>query len=53
MIKNLKKILYPLGIVIIVVFVIIIINQLVSLYQNLALIHPILAIVALLWLELS
>jgi len=45
MIKNLKKILYPLGIVVITVFVIIIINQLVSLYQNLALIHPILAIV--------
>jgi hypothetical protein len=40
-----KKIIYPLGIVALLVFVLIIINQLVSFYNNLATIHPVLAIV--------
>jgi len=44
MIKNIKKLLYPLGILFTIVFIIIIINQLVSLYKNLEIIHPWLAI---------
>ena len=44
MIKNLKKLLYPIGILISVVFLLVVINQLVSLYKNLELIHPLLAI---------
>lgn len=39
-----KKILYPLGVLVLIVFVLIVINQLVSFYNNLAIIHPILAI---------
>ena len=39
-----KKVLYPIGILVLIVFVLIIINQLVSFYQNLSLIHPILGI---------
>ncbi len=45
MIKNVKNILYPLGIVISLVFLLIIINQLVSFYHNLSSIHPIVGIV--------
>jgi hypothetical protein len=45
MIKNIKKILYAAGILVCIVFLLITINQLVSLYQNLAVIHPLLAIV--------
>lgn len=45
MLKNFKKILYTIGVLASIVFVIIIINQLVALYQNLTVIHPILAIV--------
>jgi len=44
MLKNLKKILYPIGILASIVFLLIIINQLVSLYNNLLTIHPVLAI---------
>jgi hypothetical protein len=44
MIKTLKKILYPIGILASIVFILIIINQLVSLYGNLYTIHPLLAI---------
>jgi uncharacterized membrane protein YcjF (UPF0283 family) len=44
MIKNLKKLLYPIGILISIVFLLVVINQLVSLYKNLDLIHPWLAI---------
>ena len=43
--QNLKKILYPLGILICIVFILIIINQLVSFYHNLSSIHPIIGIV--------
>ncbi len=42
---QLKKILYSIGIVISIVFLIIVLNQLVSLYRNLSVIHPVLAIV--------
>lgn len=35
-----KKILYPIGFVVLIVFVLIIINQLVSFYHNLSTIHP-------------
>lgn len=41
-----KKTIYPIGIVVLLVFILIVINQLVSFYNNLATIHPILAIVA-------
>ncbi len=44
MLKTLKKILYPIGILASIVFLLIIINQLVSLYNNLLTIHPVLAI---------
>lgn len=47
-----KKILYPLGIVVLIVFVLIVINQLVAFYQNLETIHPILAIVGTTFLGL-
>lgn len=40
----LKKILYPLGVLILVVFILLVVNQLVSFYSNLEKIHPILAI---------
>ena len=40
----LKKILYPLGFLILIVFTLLVINQLVSFYENLEKIHPILAI---------
>lgn len=40
-----KKILYPLGFVVLLVFVLVAINQLVSFYHNLSIIHPILGIV--------
>lgn len=42
---QLKKVLYSIGIVISMVFVIIVINQLVTLYRNLSVIHPVLAII--------
>jgi hypothetical protein len=42
---QLRKIIYSLGIVISIVFLIIIINQLVSLYRNLSIIHPVLALI--------
>lgn len=45
MIKNIKKVLYPLGFVVLLVFVLITINQLVSFYHNLSSIHPIVGIV--------
>ena len=41
-----KKIIYPLGFVVLLLFILIVINQLVSFYNNLATIHPILAISA-------
>lgn len=41
-----KKIIYPLGFVVLMVFILIIINQLVAFYNNLATIHSILAIAA-------
>jgi len=40
-----KKILYPLGFLVLIVFVLITINQLISIYNNLATVHPILAII--------
>jgi len=40
-----KKFLYPIGFLILIVFTLIVINQLVSFYNNLATIHPILAII--------
>ena len=39
-----KKIFYPLGFLILILFVLIVINQLVSFYNNLNTIHPVLAI---------
>lgn len=42
--SNIRKIIYSIGIVISIVFLLVTINQLVSLYRNLALIHPLLAI---------
>lgn len=40
-----KKILYPAGILILIIFVLLVINQLASFYNNLHVIHPVLAIV--------
>ena len=40
-----KKVLYPIAVLILIVFVLIVINQLVSFYNNLATIHPIFAII--------
>lgn len=45
MIQNIKKILYPLGLVFLLVFFIIIINQLISVYHNLSTIHPLVGII--------
>jgi hypothetical protein len=45
MMKNIKKLLYPLGFAFLLVFLLIIINQLVSFYHNLSTIHPIVGIV--------
>lgn len=39
-----KKILYPIGFLILLVFLLFVINQLVAIYQNLSLIHPALGI---------
>ncbi|MCK5103706.1 MAG: DUF697 domain-containing protein [Cyclobacteriaceae bacterium] len=45
MIKKIKTLVYPLGFVFLLVFLMIIINQLVSFYHNLSELHPILGII--------
>ena len=45
MIKNIKSLLYPLGFVFLLVFLLIAINQLVSFYHNLSSIHPIVGVI--------
>ncbi len=45
MIKNIKKVLYPIGIVVLLLFLLFTTNQLVSFYNNLSSIHPILGII--------
>lgn len=44
--KNIKKVLYPLGFVFLLVFLLIIINQLIAFYHNLSTIHPLVGIIA-------
>jgi hypothetical protein len=44
MLSQLRKLIYPVSIVFIILLLIFIINQLVSLYQNLNLIHPVAAV---------
>ena len=45
MIKSIKTLVYPLGFVFLLVFLLFVINQLVSFYRNLSEIHPILGII--------